>query len=89
MTEIEIAMMHYDGDGSKPYCDLVHEALKEKRDREKGCSLCTGDKGIISGKKAILQRTDGGVTMWPVVCCPNCGRKLEQRTNNESEVCTI
>lgn len=44
MTEIEMAMMHYDGDGSLPYCDLVWEALKEKRDREKatakGCFVC-------------------------------------------------
>lgn len=28
MTEIELALMHYDGDNSKPYCDLVWRGLK-------------------------------------------------------------
>lgn len=28
MTEIEQALVHYDGDNSKPYCDLVYKALK-------------------------------------------------------------
>lgn len=35
MTDLELAMIHYDGDGSKPYCDLVYQALKEKFEREK------------------------------------------------------
>lgn len=29
MTEIEKALMEYDGDNSKPYCDLVWAGLKE------------------------------------------------------------
>jgi hypothetical protein len=28
MTEIEKAIVHYDGDNSKPYCDLVYKGLK-------------------------------------------------------------
>ncbi|MDD3029813.1 MAG: hypothetical protein PHS57_05995 [Alphaproteobacteria bacterium] len=37
MKDVERAMVFYDGDGSKPFCDLVWQALKEKRDRENGC----------------------------------------------------
>ena len=104
MTEIEIAMMHYDGDGSKPYCDLVHEALKEKRDREngKGCFICSEklnngcfptledeDVKLYLSKYFPFKRTEGGTNLnveLPIICyCPYCGRKLEQRTNNESE----
>lgn len=30
MTDIELALIEYDGDGSKPYCDVVYEALKKQ-----------------------------------------------------------
>jgi hypothetical protein len=32
MTDIERALIEYDGDNTKPYCDLVYKALKELRD---------------------------------------------------------
>lgn len=35
MTDIELAMAHYDGNGDMPYCDLVWKALKLLRDVEK------------------------------------------------------
>lgn len=35
MTDIEKALVCYDGDNSKPYCDLVFKALKELQKREK------------------------------------------------------
>jgi len=34
MTDIERALIEYDGDNGKPYCDLAYRALKEMRDRE-------------------------------------------------------
>jgi hypothetical protein len=31
MTDIELALIKYDGDGSKPYCDVVYNALKKQQ----------------------------------------------------------
>ena len=31
MTDIELALIEYDGDGSKPYCDVVYNALKKQQ----------------------------------------------------------
>lgn len=33
LRDIETAMVFYDGNGDYPYCDLVWQALKEKRER--------------------------------------------------------
>lgn len=34
MTDLEQALAIYDGDGKMPYCDLVWQALKEKRENQ-------------------------------------------------------
>jgi hypothetical protein len=34
MTDIERALIHYDGNNDMPYCDLVWQALKEKKERD-------------------------------------------------------
>ena len=31
MTDIELALIEYDGDCSKPYCDVVYNALKKQQ----------------------------------------------------------
>jgi len=61
VNKYELALIHYDGDNSKPYCDLVYEALKEKRDREKGCDCCADLKANPADN---------------INFCGNCGRKL-------------
>ena len=84
MTEIELAMMHYDGDGSKPYCDLVWEALKEKRDRERGCDFCKrylqGIEDVeVTGSlsRSLLDPLLPITTVVKAKYCPKCGRKIE------------
>lgn len=41
MTELERALVEYDGDNTKPFCDLVYKALKEMQNAEKGCPYCS------------------------------------------------
>ena len=31
MTDIELALIEYDGDRSKPYCDIIYNALKKQQ----------------------------------------------------------
>ncbi len=38
--DLNRALIEYDGDNSKPYCDLVYKALKEMKQREQGCEWC-------------------------------------------------
>ena len=50
MTDIEKALVCYDGDNSKPYCDLVYEALKEMQKRENPKQLTIEELRKMDGK---------------------------------------
>ena len=39
MTELEKALMYYDGDNTKPFCDLVYKALITQQQATK-CEDC-------------------------------------------------
>lgn len=50
MADIEKALVEYDGDNSKPYCDLVYKALKEMREREENKPLTLEELKEMDGE---------------------------------------
>lgn len=77
MTELEIALVKYDG-----VDDLAYKALKEMQEREKGCPCCNGFHPDKLGEKIYAwsvhyYEIGNGITNYiESVCCPMCGRKL-------------
>lgn len=65
MTDIEKALVCYDGDNSKPYCDLVHRALKELQKRENPKPLTMEELKKRIGKPVWLE--NGGNSWWSIV----------------------
>lgn len=78
MTDIEQAMVHYDGNGDMPYCDLVWQALKEKRDRDNPRPLTLEQLKGRDGKPVWI--IDGmGYKMWALV-----NKEFNQCLDNET-----
>lgn len=87
MTEIEKALIYYDGDNSKPYCDLVYKALKLLQRKQTGCAYCHGEKdlgydGINDGIRIIncadLWGIESDTWEFEIEYCPICGRELKK-----------
>lgn len=84
MTNVEMAMIFYDGDNSKPYCDLVYMALENLKN--------TATKKTISDNKNepvkcaecnnIIKHTDGFISKKHIsesglgyIICKDCHEK--------------
>jgi hypothetical protein len=82
MTDLEKALVIYDGNNDMPYCDLVWQALKEKRDRDKRCDHCR--LGIKTIGMQFPTTHEYGGTWWTKTVripkfCPMCGRELPSK----------
>jgi len=71
MTDIEWAMVHYDGNNDEPYADLVVDALREKMNRSIGCRHCRTYE-----KTPLRVFTENGCLSMETKYCPMCGRKF-------------
>lgn len=66
MTDIELALIEYDGDGSKPYCDVVYNALKKQQPRL-----------VIEGFGWACPNCHQEYVSGNMDYCPNCGQHLK------------
>lgn len=88
MTNIEMAMIAYDGDGSKPYCDLVYMALKNLRknttkktysdnmDEPVKCAECGNIIKFGDGYASRKHTTENG---FGYIVCEECYEKETDR----------
>ena len=64
MTDIEWAMVHYDGNNDEPYADLVVDALRQKREVD---ALASGygidAKTMLTLAKSQIQTTKSNIEL--------------------------
>lgn len=58
MTDIELALVEYDGNGDYPYCDLVYKGLKllQKKQGENENNISQTDDTCVLGRKKYGSR---------------------------------
>lgn len=64
MTDIEWAMVHYDGNNDEPYADLVVDALRQKREVDALASEYGIDaKTMLTLAKSQIQTTKSNIEL--------------------------
>lgn len=80
MTELEEALIYYDGNAEMPHCDLVYAALKKQQARKPVdiftpvitwglCPVCKGELNKLGEKSNRVFKFNA--------FCPDCGQALD------------